>query len=239
VDLQKLMDRFGADGAEPIYGGLSEATVVRLARGREFFYYKQGEILGDEADRLEWLAATGFLCPRIVDRGNGWMLTTELRGRDATDDWPAADRPAVLSAMATGLRDLHALPRTPFGSPFPGTPEVVTHGDYAAPNVFIDPETLQFSGMLDVGKLGMGDKYVDLALMYKSLANGRNPQYGLVYAARSFVEQYGGDPDDSRIPYYIGLDDSDSFWERNTPAGPGGGDVAVNPARRRSAPCPG
>jgi hypothetical protein len=28
------------------------------------------------------------------------------------------------------------------------------------------------------------------------------------------VEQYGGDPDNPRIPYYIGLDDSDSFWER-------------------------
>lgn len=208
------MGRFGADDAEPVYGGLSQATVVRIARGRESFYYKQEEIVGDEADRLEWLAAIGFSCPRVVDRGNGWMLTTELGGRDVTDDWSAADRPAVLSAIATGLREVHALPSSPFSSPFPGTPDVVTHGDYAAPNVFIDPETLQFSGMLDVGKLGMGDRYVDLALMYKSLAHGRNPQYGLIPAARSFVEQYGGDPDDPRIPYYIGLDDSDSFWER-------------------------
>lgn len=87
VDLQQLMGRFGANDAEPIYGGLSGATVVRLARGRESFYYKQGEIVGDEADRLEWLAATGFSCPRVVDRGDGWMLTTELRGRDVTDDW--------------------------------------------------------------------------------------------------------------------------------------------------------
>lgn len=208
------MGQFGADDAEPVYGGLSDATVVRLARGRESFYYKQEEVVGDEADRLEWLAAIGFSCPRVVDRGNGWMLTTELGGRDVTDDWSAADRPAVLSAIATGLREVHALPSSPFSSPFPGTPDVVTHGDYAAPNVFIDPETLQFSGMLDVGKLGMGDRYVDLALMYKSLAHGRNPQYGLIPAARSFVEQYGGDPDDPRIPYYIGLDDSDSFWER-------------------------
>ncbi|WP_427889276.1 phosphotransferase [Kribbella sp. GL6] len=165
----------------------------------------------DEADRLEWLATTGFPCPQVVDRGNTWMLTTKLSGLDATDDWPAADRPAVLTAIATGLRELHALPSSPFPSPFPGTPEVVTHGDYAAPNVFIDPETLQFSGMLDVGRLGMGDPYVDLALMYKSLAHGRNPQYGLTPAARSFVKQYGGDPDDPRIAYYIALDDSASF----------------------------
>src|SRR5262245_1575478 len=109
-DLGKLVDRFGADDAERIYGGLSEAIVVRLARGREFFYYKQGEIVDDEADRLDWLATTGFLCPRVVDRGNGWMLTTELRGRDVSDDWPAVERPAVLRAIATGLRELHALP---------------------------------------------------------------------------------------------------------------------------------
>jgi aminoglycoside phosphotransferase len=212
VDLQVLIDRFGADGAEPIYGGLSEAVVVRLERGREVLYYKRGEIVGDEAERLEWLGSTGFLCPRVVDRGNDWMLTTELRGRDVSDDWPAVDHPAVLDAIATGLRELHALSDAPFASPFPGRPEVVTHGDYAAPNVFIDPETLRFSGLLDVGKLGTGDRYVDLALMFKSLAKGRNPQYGLVPAARSFVERYGGDPDDPRIPYYIGLDDSDSFW---------------------------
>jgi hypothetical protein len=43
-----------------------------------------------------------------------------------------------------------------------------------------------------------------------SLAHRRNPQYGLVPAARTFVEQHGGDPDDPRIPFYIGLDDSDS-----------------------------
>jgi kanamycin kinase len=210
------MDRFGASGAEPIHGGHSEATVVRLERRSEFLYYKQGIILQDEADRLEWLSGTGFPCPRVVDRGDNWMLTTELAGRDVSDDdWPAADHPAVLAAIATGLRELHALSDAPFSSPFPGKPEVVTHGDHAAPNVFIDPVTLQFSGMLDVGKLGMGDRYVDLALMYKSLANGLNPQYGLVPAARFFVEQYGGDPDDPRIPYYIGLDDSDSFWAAN------------------------
>ncbi|MGW7679187.1 phosphotransferase [Kribbella sp. NPDC054772] len=214
MELRRLLSRFGADDGEPIHGGLSGATVVRLVRGREVLYYKQGAIVDDEADRLEWLSASGFSCPRVVDRGNGWMVSTELRGRDVSDDWPVADHPAVLRALATGLRELHALPAAPFGSPFPGTPEVVTHGDFAAPNVFIDPETLQFSGVLDVGLLGMGDRYVDLALMYKSLAHGRNPQYGLVSAARAFVQGYGGEPDDSRIPYYIGLDDSESFWER-------------------------
>ncbi|MFI5734278.1 phosphotransferase [Kribbella sp. NPDC051587] len=217
MDLQQVMDRFGASSAEPVVVGMSGAAVVQLERAGERLYYKTGDgpiaaAISDEADRMEWLGSTGFPCPKVVDRGNNWMLTTALPGRDASADWPAADRPAVIAALAEGLRLMDSLSGCPFTSPFPGVAESVTHGDYCAPNVFVDPETLRFCGILDVGRLGMGDRYADLGLMYKSLSNGLNPQYGLVPAARSFVTQYGGDPDDPRIPYYIGLDDSDSFW---------------------------
>nr|WP_202886645.1 phosphotransferase [Kribbella sandramycini] len=209
-----MTDRFGATSAEPVHVGHSEATVVRLDRRGERLYYKTGKVLNAEAERLAWLGATGFPCPRILDRGDNWLLTAELPGQDASQPWAAADRPAVLTAMATGLRELHALDACPFDSAFPGARDTVTHGDFCAPNVFVDPETLRFSGILDVGNLGMGDRYVDLALMYKSLSNGLNPQYGLTPAARSFVEQYGGDPDDPRIAEFIALDDSDSFWDQ-------------------------
>jgi len=211
VDLQTLIDRFGASDAEPVLVGFSGATVVRLSRGGSFYYYKHDEFVDAEADRMEWLAGTGFPCPRVVDRGNNWVLTAELPGRDASQDWPAADRPAVLTAIATGLRELHALSEAPFESPFPGPREVLTHGDYAAPNVLIDPRTLQFSGVLDVGRLGIGDSYLDLALMVKSLSNGLNPQYGGPPAARRFVAAYGGDIDDPRIQSYIDLDNSGAF----------------------------
>jgi kanamycin kinase len=211
VDLNALQDRFGAAGAEPIVGGCSGATVVRLDRGAERLYYKDGAGADLEADRLDWLGSTGFPCPQLVDRGNNWMLTTELPGRDASDDWPAAERPAVLAAIADGLRALDQLSGCPFPSPFPGAGDAVTHGDYAAPNVFIDPTTLQFAGILDLSRLGAGDRYLDLALMFKSLRGGRNPQYGGLPAARRFVELYGGDPDDLRIEHYITLDDSGDY----------------------------
>nr|WP_238174730.1 phosphotransferase [Kribbella kalugense] len=87
----------------------------------------------------------------------------------------------------------------------------MTHGDYAAPNVFIDPTTLRFTGVLDLSRLGTGDRYVDLALMFKSLRGTLNPQYGGPPAARRFVELYGGDPDDPRIEHYIRLDDSGDY----------------------------
>ncbi|WP_405055807.1 phosphotransferase [Kribbella sp. NBC_01505] len=215
MDLQKLMDRFGASGAEPILAGMSGATVVRLDRAGERLYYKTGEgpiatAISDEADRMEWLSSTGFPCPRVVDRGNNWLLTAELPGRDVSDDWAEADRPAVITALAEGLRQLDSLPGCPFTSPFPGAGDAVTHGDYCAPNVFVDPETLRFCGVLDVGRLGTGDRYLDLALMVKSLT-GRNPQYGGLPAARAFVAAYGGDYDDPRIQSYIDLDNSGAF----------------------------
>lgn len=122
------------------------------------------------------------------------------------------DRPAVLQAIADGLRELHSLPLgCPFVSPFRGEADAVTHGDYAAPNVFVDPVTLRFTGVLDTSRLGTGDRYVDLALMYKSLSGSLNPEYGGPPAARRFVEAYGADPDDPRIADYIALDDSGDF----------------------------
>ncbi|MFI5696234.1 phosphotransferase [Kribbella sp. NPDC051586] len=211
MDLNALLDRFGAGSAEPVHVGCSGATVVRLDRGPERLYYKSGPGVTDEADRLAWLGSTGFPCPLIVDRGNNWLVTTELPGRDASQDWPAADRPAVLAAIADGLRALDQLSGCPFSSPFPGTGDAVTHGDYAAPNVFIDPATLRFTGILDLSRLGTGDRYLDLALMFKSLRGGLNPQYGGPPAARRFVELYGGDPGDPRIEHYITLDDTGDY----------------------------
>lgn len=219
MDLNALQDRFGATSAEPVLVGCSKATVVVLTRGRERLYYKAGPSsepesavgISLEADRLAWLAGTGFGCPRIVDRGDGWLLTTELPGRDAAQDWPAADRPAVLAAIADGLRQLDQLTDCPFTTPFPAEGTAVTHGDYAAPNVFIDPTTLRFAGVLDLSRLGIGDRYLDLSLMFKSLRGGLNPQYGGPPAARRFVELYGGDPDDPRIEHYIKLDDTGDY----------------------------
>ncbi|HZX04729.1 phosphotransferase [Kribbella sp.] len=208
MEIGALVDRFGADRASVVHLGHSAATVVRLERSSERLYYKAGQGVGVEADRLAWLGAAGFPCPRIVDLGNNWMLTAELGGRDASQPWAAGDRPAVLAAIADGLRALDSLTGCPFRSPFPGSGDAVTHGDYAAPNVFVDPVTLRFSGVLDVSGLGTGDRYVDLALMVKSLRGGLNPQYGGLPAARRFVELYGGDPDDPRIEHYITLDDT-------------------------------
>ncbi|MEV6282597.1 phosphotransferase [Kribbella sp. NPDC051770] len=204
--MDNLATRFGAHTAEQVHIGFSGATVVRLERGTETLYYKAGPEAAAEADRVAWLSATGFSCPRLLDRGDDWMLTSALPGRDASQPWPAAERPAVLAAVIDCLQQLHELTDCPFTSPFPGTPTVVTHGDYCLPNVLIDPETLRCTGVLDLSRLGLGDPYVDVAVMTQSLSGGLNPQYGGPPTAREFATAYGADPDDERIPRYIAAD---------------------------------
>ncbi|MEQ4205108.1 APH(3') family aminoglycoside O-phosphotransferase [Actinopolymorpha sp. B9G3] len=84
---------------------------------------------------------------------------------------------------------------------------VVCHGDYCVPNVLLDPETLEVTGLIDLGWLGVADRYHDLGIATGSIASVElNPQYGPGHAAR-FLERYGGDPDDPRIDYYRRLDE--------------------------------
>lgn len=137
------------------------------------------------------------------------MLTKELPGRDVAQPWAHGVRGRVLDAYAEALLALHSLdPRTcPFTSHYPistlTTRPVVTHGDYCCPNVLIDPETLDFTGVLDVGWLGVGDAHIDAATTVMTLAGNLNPQYGGAVAADRVLRRVGVDPEDPRIARYL------------------------------------
>lgn len=47
---------------------------------------------------------------------------------------------------------------------------VVCHGDLCLPNVVLDPESAEVTGVIDVGCLGVADRWTDLALATRSLA---------------------------------------------------------------------
>jgi aminoglycoside phosphotransferase len=169
--------------------------------------------INDETDRLHWLSSIGIGCPEIVDAGDGWMLTVELSGRTAADEWTPGERPAVLDGFADGMAALHAVDSSmcPFKSGFPDHERtenhVVTHGDYCCPNVLIDPRTLCFVGVLDVGRLGVGDAYVDLAVATMTLTR-LNPQYHGYCAVERVFARYGADIGDSRIVDYLAFYDA-------------------------------
>ncbi|WP_159477292.1 APH(3'') family aminoglycoside O-phosphotransferase [Streptomyces caniferus] len=83
---------------------------------------------------------------------------------------------------------------------------VVCHGDLCLPNIILDPQTLNVSGFIDLGRLGLADRYADLSLL---LANAREtwPNEEQARAADvAFAERYGITLDHDRLRFYLHLD---------------------------------
>ncbi|WP_027480926.1 APH(3') family aminoglycoside O-phosphotransferase [Deinococcus pimensis] len=79
---------------------------------------------------------------------------------------------------------------------------VVTHGDACLPNVIVSGEYVE--GFVDVGRLGVADRHVDLALATRSLTFN----YGAGYA-ELFLDTYGRAlVDPARIDFYRLLDET-------------------------------
>lgn len=74
--------------------------------------------------------------------------------------------------------------------------EVVCHGDACAPNTLITDDG-QLSGHVDLGDLGTGDRWADLAVATWSTRWNYGPGW-----ERPLLDAYGIDPDPERTAYY-------------------------------------
>lgn len=169
-----------------------------------------GVDLDDERARLSWARAVGHSVPEVVaferDETGQVLATRALDGAGAvTSAW--LDRPAeAVRAIAAGYRALHdkipsaACPfRTrwvPADAPAPADGAVVVHGDACAPNTIIGPDG-RFAGHVDLGALGVGDRWADLAIASMSL----DWNYGEGWQD-AFFDAYGIARDEERIRYY-------------------------------------
>ncbi len=179
-----------------------------------------------EAERLTW-ARQWTTVPRVLaygsDADGAWLVTAALPGRSAVDPRWTADPRTAAAAIGRGLRLLHdALPvaRCPYdwgvehrlrragerlgraearrrlGRPPAPDRLVVCHGDACAPNTLLhDDGTV--AGHVDLGSLGVADRWADLAVAAWSTEWNYGPGHdGEVY------EAYGVAPDPERIAYY-------------------------------------
>ncbi|SDY92549.1 kanamycin kinase/aminoglycoside 3'-phosphotransferase-2 [Evansella caseinilytica] len=79
---------------------------------------------------------------------------------------------------------------------------VFTHGDYCLPNVIIDGNKL--SGLIDLGRGGVADRYQDIALAVRSLKHNLQSEKWVDL----FFDHYGmKDVNDAKIDFYILLDE--------------------------------
>ena len=138
-----------------------------------------------------WLAVTVPLARVNVDHG--------LVDEDDFDPEREDDSAAAL------LEDL--LARRPRAEELEVGDLVVCHGDACLPNVLVDPATLEVTGIVDVGRLGVADRHLDLALAARSVSDtSLNPAYGPA-AAEAMLAAYGLPADPWRLDFYRLLDE--------------------------------
>jgi kanamycin kinase len=174
--------------------------------------------LDRERVRLHWLEGR-FPAPVVVEHGADdhaqWLVTRALPGECAVGDRWRARRPEAITAIATGLRALHAISiddapdwlhdswvtRQPasIGTRPPIERPVLVHGDACAPNTLIDDRGT-WVGNVDFGDLAIGDRWADIAVASMSL----DWNFGEGHQ-EEFFAAYGVAPDEERIRYYRAL----------------------------------
>lgn len=86
---------------------------------------------------------------------------------------------------------------------------VFSHGDYCLPNIFLKDG--EITGFIDLGDAGVGDKWRDIALCYRSLKHNFDGTYGgKVYEDFNpdlLFEALGIEPNWEKLRYYILLDE--------------------------------
>ncbi|MBI5338537.1 MAG: aminoglycoside 3'-phosphotransferase [Mycolicibacterium rufum] len=166
----------------------------------------EAHLLDDEVVRLRW-AHRYATVPEVLDHGPGWLRTAALPGRSAVDPRWAGRPETAARAIGAGLRRLHdALPVAdcPFGSPSwvgERTPApdrlVVCHGDACAPNTLMADDG-SCAGHVDLGDLGVADRWADLAIATMSLDwNFPEGRWETV-----LLDAYGVRADRERIAFY-------------------------------------
>jgi kanamycin kinase/aminoglycoside 3'-phosphotransferase-3 len=86
---------------------------------------------------------------------------------------------------------------------------VLSHGDFCLSNVLI--ENGKLSGFIDLGETGVGDKWRDIALLYRSLRHNSGGYYGgKVYPDFNpdmLFDTLGIEPDHNKLRFYTLLDE--------------------------------
>lgn len=215
------------DFVEPVWRNELDGLTFRLTGGDGVRYVKwvpagTPELdLAAEAERIAW-AGRFTPVPTVLDIGRDatgeWLLTSALPGRSAVDRRWLAEPGKAARAIGSGLRALHdALPtdecpfswsaedriarldahRRPEVADVPAVDRlVVCHGDACAPNTLLDDSGF-WIGHVDLGSLGVADRWADIAIAGYSL----EWNYGDGYED-AFFDAYRVVPDNERISYY-------------------------------------
>ncbi|QHT58343.1 aminoglycoside 3'-phosphotransferase [Cellulomonas sp. H30R-01] len=189
--------------------------------------------LDAEVARLRWaapLTPVPTVLEAGADDEGSWLVTHPLAGRSAVDQRWVAEPLTAVRAIGAGLRALHdTLPvedcpfdwtvearvaaadarevgpsaeRAALGPPPPVDRLVVCHGDACAPNTLLADDGTWLAHV-DLGALGVADRWADLAVATYSTIWNYGPGY-----EEPLLDAYGIAPDPVRTAFYRGLWDA-------------------------------
>lgn len=90
----------------------------------------------------------------------------------------------------------------------PACEPVLTHGDFCLPNLFL--EDWSFSGFLDLGRSGVGDRWTDIAICWRTLRDNFGGHYGEAvpgFHPDELFEALAIEKDEERLRYYLLMDE--------------------------------
>lgn len=171
-----------------------EGTLTRAAQAQEYFHQK---------------GLTSPLVEYVRENGRDWLLTGAVPGQYACSESFMAQPEQLARMLGETVRMLHETGfsdcplssanahmleavRKEAGAPFAGDTsllrhDVLLHGDMCLPNIFFDGSG--FTGFIDLGESGPGDRHFDLYWAMWSLAyNLKTDKYNGI-----FMDAYGRD----------------------------------------------
>jgi kanamycin kinase len=211
----------------PLGGVTFRATDADGIRYIKFTPRTLEQNVDDEAARLAW-AAPYTRVPVVRESGHDdtheWLVTEGIDARSAVDPRWTADPATTVRELGRALRVLHdTLPVAdcPFAwtvpvrianaaargirvpehlrTPPPDDLLVVCHGDACSPNTLIGDDG-RWAGFVDLGSLGVGDRWADLASATLSAEWNYGPGW-----QEPLLAAYGIAPDPVRLAYYQSL----------------------------------
>ena len=90
----------------------------------------------------------------------------------------------------------------------PACDRVLTHGDFCLPNLFL--KDWRFTGFLDLGRSGAGDRWTDIAIAWRSLRDNFGGHYGEAVAGfhpDELFDALGIEKDPVKLRYYLLMDE--------------------------------
>lgn len=85
---------------------------------------------------------------------------------------------------------------------------VLTHGDFCLPNVFLG--NWKLTGFLDLGRSGVGDRWTDIAIAWRSLRDNFGGHYGEAvegFHPDELFDALGIEKDPEKLKYYLLMDE--------------------------------